>query len=62
MLKMSGGGGGFGVSRCGHETIPPARQVAVAAYVNTFGAQEFTGYEYVRLQGRLEGTQLIEIE
>ena len=44
------------------EMFLPGGQVAVAAYVNTFGAQEFTGYEYVRLQGRLEGTQLIEIE
>ena len=44
------------------EMLLPGGQVAVAAYVNTFGAQEFTGYEYVRLQGRLEGTQLIEIE
>ena len=44
------------------EMLLPGGQIALAAYVNTFGPQAFTGYEYVRLQARLEGTQLIEIE
>jgi len=30
--------------------------------INTFGAQPFTGLEYVRIQGRLEGTQTIVID
>jgi hypothetical protein len=30
--------------------------------VNTFGPQPFTGYESIRIQGRLEGTQTIEVE
>jgi len=30
--------------------------------VNTYGAQPFTGHEGIRIQGRLEGTQILEVE
>ena len=44
------------------EMLMPGGDVEVELRVNTFGPQPFTGHEFVRLQGRLEGTQLIEVE
>ena len=44
------------------EMLMPGGDVEVELRVNTFGTQPFTGHEFVRLQGRLEGTQLIEVE
>lgn len=44
------------------EMLMPGGDVEVELRVNTFGSQPFTGHEQVRLQGRLEGTQLIEVE
>ena len=40
----------------------PGGTVAVAVLVNTNGPQPFTGHEGIRIQGRLEGTQRIEVE
>jgi len=36
--------------------------VYVNLTVRTDGAQIFTGYENIRVQVRIEGTQLIEVE
>ena len=44
------------------EMALPGGVVDVALRVNTFGPQPFTGYESIRIQGRLEGTQTIEVE
>jgi hypothetical protein len=44
------------------EMVEPGGTVAVSLSVNTSGPQPFTGFERVRVQGRLEGTQTIEIE
>ncbi|MDG1674206.1 MAG: hypothetical protein P8H88_02050, partial [Flavobacteriales bacterium] len=44
------------------EMALPGGVVDVALRVNTFGPQSFTGYESIRIQGRLEGTQTIEVE
>ena len=44
------------------EMLMPGGDVTVELKANTFGPQAFTGHEQVRLQGRLEGTQLIEVE
>lgn len=44
------------------EMVEPGGTVAVTLSVNTSGPQPFTGLERVRVQGRLEGTQTIEIE
>ncbi len=40
----------------------PGGQVEVELRVNTYGAQPFTGHEGIRIQGRLEGTQILEVE
>ena len=44
------------------EMALPGGQVRMELWVNSYGAQPFTGYESVRVQGRLEGTQIIEVE
>ena len=44
------------------EMLLPGGDVEVELKVNTFGPQPFTGEEFVRLQGRVEGTQWIEVE
>lgn len=44
------------------EMALPGGVVDVALRINTFGPQPFTGYESIRIQGRLEGTQTIEVE
>jgi len=40
----------------------PGGTVAVEVLINTYGPQPFSGHESVRVQGRLEGTQLLEVE
>jgi hypothetical protein len=40
----------------------PGGTVAVEVLINTYGPQPFSGHESVRVQGRLEGTQLVEVE
>ncbi|MGY8888324.1 MAG: hypothetical protein ACKVJY_04730, partial [Flavobacteriales bacterium] len=42
--------------------IEPGGNVYVRLTVRTDGAQTFTGYENIRVQVRIEGTQLIEVE
>jgi len=42
--------------------IEPGGNVYVNLTVRTDGAQTFTGYENIRVQVRIEGTQLIEVE
>ena len=42
--------------------IEPGGNVYVSLTVRTDGAQVFTGYENIRVQVRIEGTQLIEAE
>jgi len=42
--------------------IEPGGNVFVNLTVRTDGAQTFTGYENIRVQVRIEGTQLIEVE
>jgi hypothetical protein len=42
--------------------IEPGGEVYVNLTVRTIGAQTFTGYENIRVQIRIEGTQLIEVE
>ena len=44
------------------EMLLPGGDVTVELLVNTMGPQPFSGYEGVRVQGRLEGTQKIDIE
>jgi len=44
------------------DMLLPGGEVTVELRVNTSGPQPFTGHEGVRVQGRLEGTQLIEVE
>lgn len=44
------------------EMALPGGEVKVELSVNTYGAQPFTGYEDIRIQGRLEGTQILEVE
>ncbi len=44
------------------ETISPGGSVHVKLIASTAGAVTFTGYENVRVQVRIEGTQLIEVE
>ena len=44
------------------ETISPGGSVYVRLSASTEGAVVFTGYESVRVQVRIEGTQLIEVE
>ena len=44
------------------DMLLPGGDVTVELLVNTFGPQPFSGYEGVRVQGRLEGTQTIDIE
>ena len=41
-------------------TVEPGGEIFVTLNVNTDGAVPFTGYEDVRVQIRIEGTQLIE--
>ena len=42
--------------------VEPGGNVYVRLTVRTDGAQTFTGYENIRVQVRIEGTQLIEVE
>ena len=42
------------------EMVTTGGQIAIALSINTNGPQPFTGYESVRVQARLEGTQRIE--
>lgn len=42
------------------DIMEPGGTIHVTLYVNTNGAVEFTGHEDVRVQVRVEGTQLIE--
>jgi len=42
--------------------VEPGGNVYVSLTVRTDGAQTFTGYENIRVQVRIEGTQLIEVE
>lgn len=44
------------------ETIAPGGSVHVRLTASTAGAVTFTGYENVRVQVRIEGTQLVEVE
>ena len=44
------------------DMLLPGGDVTVELLVNTMGPQPFSGYEGVRVQGRLEGTQKIDIE
>lgn len=44
------------------EMALPGGTVEVELGVNTGGAQPLTGYESIHIQGRLEGTQIIEVE
>ena len=40
----------------------PGGSLELELLVNTYGPQPFTGYESVHVQGRLEGTQIVEVE
>ena len=44
------------------EMMLPGGELRVEVTVNSMGAQPFTGHERVRVQGRLEGTQIIEVQ
>jgi hypothetical protein len=44
------------------ETVSPGGSVHVSLTASTVGAVTFTGYENVRVQIRIEGTQLIEVD
>jgi hypothetical protein len=44
------------------ETVSPGGSLHVRLTASTEGAVTFTGYENVRVQVRIEGTQLIEVE
>jgi hypothetical protein len=44
------------------ETVSPGGSVYVSLTASTEGAVTFTGYENVRVQIRIEGTQLIEVD
>ena len=44
------------------DMLLPGGELRVEVTVNSMGPQPFTGTESLRVQGRLEGTQIIEVQ
>ena len=68
-LVLPAGSIGQGLVGEGTMSIPvnadmllPGGELRVEVTVNSMGPQPFTGTESLRVQGRLEGTQIIEIQ